>query len=424
MADEPRTPDTTPVTDHRPIPRGVLPRGIQTWLMAGLAVGMLLIIFLAGRPKPPEVQRPAPTSNAGALNSDAVRQYQERLRMLETEAARENQAARQPAPSPAPEFSGDTATTTTQDPTVEERRRREYESLFASNVVLGPTAERGRVAPEGAAGTGDSSAIGGSSVPTAPSLDRVAEAVVRATLRSQQEGPASGGAGGLGTAARPTPPSAATAPRSQSEPTHTKAISDAGPAHRILEGTVIDAVLTNRLDGSMAAPVNCLVTNPVYSYDGQQVVIPAGSRVLGDSKPVEALGQARLAVAFHRLILPDGSTYSLDGFPGLNQLGDAGLRDQVNHHYWSTFGAAAAVGLISGLAQSVGTAGLSAGTGNRTIVIAGGAADATSQASAQVIDRFLNRLPTVTIREGHRVKVYLTRDLELPAYRPTARDRF
>jgi len=105
-------------------------------------------------------------------------------------------------------------------------------------------------------------------------------------------------------------------------------------------------------------------------------------------------------------------------------LGDAGLRDQVNHHYWSTFGAAAAVGLISGLAQSVGTAGLSAGAGNRTIVIAGGAADATSQASAQVMDRFLNRLPTVTIREGHRVKVYLTRDLELPAYRPTAGDRF
>ena len=56
------------------------------------------------------------------------------------------------------------------------------------------------------------------------------------------------------------------------------------------------------------------------------------------------------------------------------------------------------------------------GDGDRTVVIAGGVGDATSQASLQVMNRFLNRLPTITIREGHRVKVYLTSDLELPAY--------
>ena len=50
------------------------------------------------------------------------------------------------------------------------------------------------------------------------------------------------------------------------------------------------------------------------------------------------------------------------------------------------------------------------------MIIAGGVGDATSQATLQVMNRFLNRLPTVTIREGHRVKVYLTSDLELPAY--------
>ena len=53
---------------------------------------------------------------------------------------------------------------------------------------------------------------------------------------------------------------------------------------------------------------------------------------------------------------------------------------------------------------------------NRTVVIAGGVGDATSQATLQVMNRFLNRLPTITIREGHRVKVYLTSDIELPAY--------
>jgi type IV secretion system protein VirB10 len=198
-------------------------------------------------------------------------------------------------------------------------------------------------------------------------------------------------------------------------------ISAVGPLHRVLEGTVIDAVLTNRLDGSAAAPVNCLVTNPIYSHSGQHVLIPAGARVLGETRPVQSLGETRLAVAFHRLLLPDGSTRPLDQFKGLNQIGDSGLRDRVNQHYWSTFGAAGAVGLVSGLAQLLGSAGLGLGDGDRTVVIAGSAADATAQASAQVMSRFLNRLPTITIREGHRVKVYITSDLDLPEWSPVGR---
>jgi type IV secretion system protein TrbI len=183
---------------------------------------------------------------------------------------------------------------------------------------------------------------------------------------------------------------------------------------------LIDAVLTNRLDGSTAAPVNCLVTNALYSHSGLHVVIPAGARLLGETRPVQTFGATRLAVSFHRLLMPDGRTYRLDRFLGLNQIGDAGLRDRVNQHYLSTFGAAAAVGLISGLSQYLGGAGLGSGDGDRTVVIAGGVGDATSQATVQVMNRFLNRLPTITIREGHRVKVYLTSDLELPAYATSA----
>jgi type IV secretory pathway VirB10-like protein len=207
-----------------------------------------------------------------------------------------------------------------------------------------------------------------------------------------------------------------TAPGAKVTPAYTGPITSTGPMHRILEGTLVDTVLTNRLDGSVAAPVNCLVTNAVYSHDGQYVLIPAGSRVLGETKSVQSLGETTLAVAFNRVVLPDGRTYRLDQFLGLNEIGDAGLRDQVNQHYKSTFGASAAVGLISGFAQWLGTAGLSRGGGDRTVIIAGNVGDTTSQATAQSMNRLLNRLPTVTIREGHRVKVYLTSDLELPAY--------
>ena len=415
MPEESAGPVAAPVSDHRPVPRGVLPRRFQTWLMAGLALGIVLIILITGQPEPsrnPTQSQPAPV----APNPDRLRDYQERLRAMEARQALEGQPA-QPAAPEAPRFE-EPASPAPEDPIAADRKRREYESLFASNVVLSRRPERER--PEAGRVVGPASGETPRDNST-PSLDEIAEAVLRAT---------GGASAGAVRSASPTsgttaqlPPASATGDRRERTPERTDPISAAGPLHPLLEGTVIDTVLTNRLDGSGPAPVNCLVTNPVYSHSGQHVLIPAGARVLGETRPVQALGETRLAVAFHRLLMPDGSTLRLDQFLGLNQIGDAGLRDKVNHHYWSTFGAAAAVGLISGLAQWIGTAGFSDGPGDRTVIIAGGA-DAASQASLQVMSRFLNRLPTVTIREGHRVKVYVTSDLELPAYPAAQATRF
>lgn len=424
MSEIPARPDGVPVTDHRPVPRGVLPRGMQTWLMVGVAVGMLAIILMAGRPEPPARAASTTAATTPSPNADRVRDYQDRLRVLEARTTQDAQA--QALASPSRAFNDDPPPAASQDPLVAERKRREYESLFASNVVLSRRPQGQR--PDTGQSTVAAGPAGPRSVsdPSVPSIDEIADAAVRATSRANGTvsqtmdtavrstvAPAVGSVGG------------AAGRTALQRPTRTDPISDAGPLHRILEGTIIDTVLTNRLDGSVAAPLNCLVTNPVYSHSGQQTVIPAGARLLGETKPVQTLGETRLAVAFHRLLMPDGSTYSLDQFLGANQIGDAGLRDQVNQHYLSTFGAAAAVGLISGLAQFVGTAGLGVGDGNRTVVIAGGTADAASQASVQTMNRFLNRLPTITIREGHRVKVYLTSDLELPAYQAaTGSSRF
>jgi type IV secretion system protein VirB10 len=176
-------------------------------------------------------------------------------------------------------------------------------------------------------------------------------------------------------------------------------------------------VLTNRLDGTYAGPVNCLVTTPVYAPDRQQVLIPAGARVLGDARPVTTFGQVRLAVVFHRVLLPNGARIDLESFHGLNQIGETGLRDQVDRHYAQIFGASLAVGAIAGLAQAQTSVGLDA---TALDAYRQGAAANLAQSSARILDRFLNLLPTVTIREGHRIKVYLSNDLELPVYRDEA----
>ena len=401
---------TAPINDHRVAPRGVLPRNVQTWLMLALAVGILGIIVLAGNPEPQPRDAAAPTTPAMALNPERLRDYQDRLRVLD---ARARQAASEPRVESASRFAYDEPSASgTPDPLEADRQRREYESLFASNVVLSRRPDGHRLATNDVHAKWARAQVPDNDLAAPPTIEQVADAVVRATSKFGQSVPSQ-----ISNAA----PAASAAATSASTPANlrpaaTGPISSIGPMHKVLEGTLIDTVLTNRLDGSVAAPINCLVTNPLYSHDGRRVLIPAGSRVLGETKPVQASSDTRLAVMFNRLVLPDGRTYRLDQFMGLNDIGDAGLRDQVNRHYKSTFGASAAVGLISGFAQLLGTAGFNRGDGDRTVVIAGGVGDATSQATAQAMNRFLNRPPNITIREGHRVKVYVTTDLELPAY--------
>ena len=254
-ASRPTTSSAATVTDHRPVPRGVLPRGVQTWMMAGLALGMLAIMLIVGRPDPPPRPAAAPVQPASA---DRVRDYQDRLRVLEAQALRDSQSTALP-PGTAPGADDRPQPAVPQDPTATDRRRREYESRFASNVVMSrrPDTERpdvGRPASPSAAPS--------RSDPANPSMDEVADAVVRATTRTGVL--AAGGAASLsppavpnqGTSVPPRPNAPRTAER-------TDAISAAGPLHRVLEGTVIDTVVTNRLDGTSAAPVNCLVTNPL-----------------------------------------------------------------------------------------------------------------------------------------------------------------
>jgi len=188
-----------------------------------------------------------------------------------------------------------------------------------------------------------------------------------------------------------------------------------GPAYKLFEGTLLETVLTNRLNNSFTGPVTCLVTTDVWSHSRQHLLIPQGTKVLGEARRVTHIGQDRLAVIFHRLIMPDGYSVSLDNFTGLSQIGETGLSDKVNHHYLQIFGVSAALGAISGLAIRGANAGLGT-TQSGGDAFRQGFSQQLSQEGTQILDRFLNVLPTVIIREGVRVKVYLLDDLSLPAY--------
>ena len=370
MADT--TPPPTTVTDKRLAPRGVLPRRLQMWLMVALALGMLAIIALTGQSRPPARNTAPPAVESQTPNADRLRDYQDRLRALDARTAQarlvESQAPAPPArpvvdePSgaggesriPSPKSAGGANTRVCSPRTSSSAGG---PSRNGSCLIAGPTAlPWNRLLTVHRA----------TSCPSPPSLDAVADAVVRASAKYP---PPSGGQQTADNNPAGAQPFSASGSAATKRTRPAGPGSDAGPQHRLLEGTVIDTVLVNRLDGGAAAPVNCLVTTPVYSQDGQVLLIPSGSRILGETKPVQSFGESRLAVAFDRLLLPDGRAYDLDHFVGLNEIGDAGLRDQVDQHYRSTFGASAAVGLLTGLAQSLTSWGTNR-TSN-TVVIAG-----------------------------------------------------
>ena len=177
---------------------------------------------------------------------------------------------------------------------------------------------------------------------------------------------------------------------------------------RMYEGSFIEAVLVNQLNGDFPGPVLASVAVPFYSADRQRIVIPRGARVIGSASAVAGQDQERLAVGFHRLIFPDGRWVSLE-FAGLNQIGEGALKDQVNRHYLSMFASVGAVGIISGLTLRGSNPYGGGAEGFRA-----GAGQGLAQGATNILDRFLNRLPTITIRAGHRLRIWLTSDVLVP----------
>ena len=216
------------------------------------------------------------------------------------------------------------------------------------------------------------------------------------------------GSPGIAAAAAPASGQQASRPApSPIQPGRSVRPADPPGWERIHEGSFLEAVLLTQLTGDFPGPVLATVAVPFYSADRQRILIPRGARVVGTARAVQDPDQSRLAVAFHRLILPDGSWIDLE-FTGLSQAGEGALQDEVDRHYFSTFAAAGAIGVVSGLALAGGSPfGLRAGVGQ-----------GLGQSATSVLDRFLNRLPTLTIRAGHRLRIWFTSDVLVPRAGP------
>lgn len=174
-------------------------------------------------------------------------------------------------------------------------------------------------------------------------------------------------------------------------------------------GSVIEAALITGLRSDLPGQITAQVTANVYdSPRGQFLLIPQGSRLLGEYDSRVAAGQRRILLAWTRLILPDGRSILLEREPGTDQAGYAGLEDGVDNHWDRLF-------IAAGLATILNI-GLEAGEDNNDEIaeaIRDGTQDTIGRAGEAIVQRQLGIPPTLTIRPGFPVRVMVTRDLIL-----------
>jgi type IV secretion system protein VirB10 len=186
----------------------------------------------------------------------------------------------------------------------------------------------------------------------------------------------------------------------------------AGRLYRLFEGTVLEGVVTNHIDGGFSGPIMVSLTTDLYSHDHQQLLLPQGTRLLGDVQSVGNAQQRKMFVTFHRAICPDGFSLEFAKYIGLDQIGTTGLATKVDHGYLQAFAAAAAIGGLGGLAQ-IGNNG---SVLDPSVQIRNGISEQSAVEGEQVLNHFLNRLPIITLKEGSRARVYIGTDLLIPAY--------
>jgi type IV secretory pathway VirB10-like protein len=181
------------------------------------------------------------------------------------------------------------------------------------------------------------------------------------------------------------------------ETTSARAGALRNPKFIVPQGAMISAVLETAINSDLPGFVRAVVSRDVTSFDGSRVLIPRGSRLVGQYRSEVAIGQSRAFVIWTRLLRPDGVSVQLAS-PGTDPLGRAGLDGRVDRHYLQRFGPSLLTTAIS--------AAFSGSNRSNQLVIG------TAQTAASSVSQGEAIKPTVTVAQGTAIQVFVARDLD------------
>ncbi len=175
------------------------------------------------------------------------------------------------------------------------------------------------------------------------------------------------------------------------------------PARVVPQGAVIPAVLETAINSDLPGYTRAIVSRDIRSFDGAVVLIPRGSRLVGQYKSGLAGGETRAFVIWTRLIRPDGLSIQLAS-PATDNLGQAGTTGKVDSHFAKRFGSSILLSLVNGLSGSLNN-------GSPSTIVIGTSSQATDVAmEALSLD---NKIPpTIRVSPGAEILVFAARDLD------------
>ncbi|BBB14780.1 type IV secretion system protein VirB10 [Candidatus Rickettsiella viridis] len=187
-----------------------------------------------------------------------------------------------------------------------------------------------------------------------------------------------------------------------------------GPLNQLIaQGQLLHATLETAINSDLPGSLRAIVDQPVYAEDGSQVLIPPGSRLIGQYKSGMLQGQSRVFVVWTRLITPEGINLNLAS-PGVDALGMGGMSaDRIDRHFWQQFGTAALLSILGAGTSNVGVAGGNASY-NASQAYRLAVANSLNQTAQQTLQRGMIP-PTLWINQGSPLQVFVAHDLDFSA---------
>lgn len=182
----------------------------------------------------------------------------------------------------------------------------------------------------------------------------------------------------------------------------------ANPSNTVLQGTVVAASLETAIDSALPGPVVAMVTRPIWSFDGSQVLVPPGSRLFGQYSSDVSLGQSRILVGWQRIVTPDGQSKRISAFGGDAQ-GRSGITGDVDGRFLQRFGGAALISLVSAAPA------IAAANADSEVEVQIGE-DVTGNlvgATSSAVEQYATLPPVIRVDIGSAVTVIVDRDIEL-----------
>jgi type IV secretion system protein TrbI len=395
-------------------PQSVRPVGVRRlnyiplYIVGGiLAVVALLIAWVASEKG--KQQAPKAEDHGGSANDFAIAVAGDKVGYVKAESAAT------PAPTPIPAAAPSTAVAPTPpiDTETEARHKAFYEALFARSAISDPTVElvsnqRQQAISAGEAAKAvkaDPNNLGGS---TPGDISDYQQKVAAAQRLLGING---------GTPPGPADPNNLSTYSGYRDRWKLNTRLEAPATPYILRtGAVIPALLLSAMDAELPGTILAQVSQDVYdTATGNFLLIPQGSRLIGEYSNAVQYGQSRIFVAWQRIIYPDGAALDIGAMPGADESGEAGFSDKVDNHFLRIFGSAilmSAITAATNWATNHNQAGFNSNGYSASSALSEAVGQQLGQATAHLLEKNLSVAPTIKIRPAFRFNIVVTRDLE------------